>query len=151
MENRDRFPVVVHLLIYRKPVEEGEAPVQFALLKRANTGFMDGYYALPGGHQHQGESVSQAAARECGEELGIEVSQLTPACVLPYRSGRHQGINFVFACSDYQGTPRINEPELFSELIWAAPDSLPRPCAEWIPEALQLAVGENWFRELEWD
>ena len=140
---RDRFPVVVHVLVRR-----GTA---IALLKRAHTGFMDGYYALPGGHQHQGESVSAAAMRECREELGIEARGLTPVCVLPYRSGRHQGVNFVFSCTSYEGTLRINEPALFDELVWAEPGKLPSPLAEWIPEALAMSGSGTWYREMEWD
>lgn len=141
--SRDRFPVVVHVLVYQG--------ARIALLKRARTGFMDGFYALPGGHQEQGESVTGAALRECAEELGIQLRVLEPACVLPYRSGRHQGINFVFSARDYAGRPRINEPELFDELVWALPDQLPAPYADWIPSALALAGQPSWFQELEWD
>lgn len=142
-EQRDRFPVVVHVL-----VRSGAA---VALLRRANTGFMDGFYALPGGHQQQGESVSQAARRECREELGIETTTLEPVCVLPYRSGRHQGVNFVFACTTFSGAAHIAEPDLFDELVWAQPGDLPEPLTEWIPVALALAEGAGWFQELEWD
>jgi 8-oxo-dGTP pyrophosphatase MutT (NUDIX family) len=142
-EHRDRFPVVVHVCLER----DG----RLALLKRANTGFMDGYYALPGGHQEQGESVSATAKRELQEELGVTARLLSPACVLPYRSGRHQGINFLFSCRDWDGEPVINEPELFAELVWAAPDALPEPTADWIPPALALAKSGGWYREMAWD
>ena len=141
--SRDRFPVVVHVLVYQG--------ASIALLRRARTGFMDGFYALPGGHQEQGESVTNAALRECAEELGIQAHVLKPACVLPYRSGRHQGINFVFTCRDYAGSPRINEPDLFDELVWVPPEQLPEPFADWIPSALKLAGQPTWFQELEWD
>lgn len=152
MTERDRFPVVVHVVVFDGPA--------FALLKRANTGFMDGYYALPGGHQQAGESVVQAAQRECEEELGIRPRALEPECVLPYRSGRHQGVNFVFSCTDYEGTALINEPDLFDDLLWCKrsvldrPQSnqqLPEPCADWIPTALTLVGRGGWYREMEWD
>lgn len=143
MSGRDRFPVVVHVLVRR-----GEA---IALLRRAATGFMDGYYALPGGHQEQGESVSQAARRECEEELGIRATALEATCVLPYRSGRHQGVNFLFTCEAFEGTPRLAEPHLFDELVWVSPDSLPEPFADWLPQALALAAGQRWYLEMEWD
>ena len=140
---RDRYPVVAHVLVWRND--------RFALLKRANTGFMDGYYALPGGHQDQGESVSEAAVRECREELGIDAVSLEPVCVLPYRSGRHQGVNFLFSCRRYEGAPGINEPELFSELCWTARGALPAPLADWIPPALELLDADRWYQELTWD
>ena len=102
-------------------------------------------------HQQQGESVSRAAARECAEELGIEPLELKAECVLPYRSGRHQGVNFVFSCRQYEGAPGINEPELFDELLWVELDALPTPTADWIPEALKLVGRTGWYQEMEWD
>ena len=141
-EQRERFPVVVHVLLEQRG--------QVALLKRANTGFMDGYYALPGGHQEQGESISQAARRELAEELGVE-GEVEPLCVLPYRSGRHQGVNFLFRCSEWTGEPVINEPELFAELVWVIPESLPEPTAEWVRPALELAGRGDWYLEMHWD
>ena len=139
--------MVGHVLVF---ATDG-SPDRLALLRRANTGFMDGYYALPGGHQESGESVSQAAVRECREELGIDAPSVQPVCVLPYRSGRHQGVNFIFECRDYTGMPRVNEPDLFSELVWVTSGELPEPFADWIPDALALRGKRDWYRELEWD
>jgi 8-oxo-dGTP pyrophosphatase MutT (NUDIX family) len=144
-EHRERFPVVVHILLER--ADDGH----LALLKRANTGFMDGYYALPGGHLEQGESISQAARRELAEELGVEAVEIEPACVLPYRSGRHQGTNFLFRCHRWVGEPVINEPELFAELVWVARDQLPQPTADWILPALELSGTGGWYLEMEWE
>ena len=143
MADREWFPVVVHVCLER----DG----RLALLKRANTGFMDGYYALPGGHQEQGESVSAAARRELTEELGVVAREIAPLCVLPYRSGRHQGINFLFRCTEWEGEPVINEPELFAELVWVSADALPEPTADWIPPALELASAGGWYLEMDWD
>ena len=142
-EQRQRFPVVVHVLL-----EQGG---RVALLKRANTGFMDGYYALPGGHQEQGESVTQAARRELTEELGVEAREVEPVCVLPYRSGRHQGVNFLFRCREWEGEPVINEPELFAELVWVIPENLPEPTADWVLPAIKLAGRGDWYLEMHWD
>ncbi len=144
-EQRERFPVVVHILLERN--EDGH----LALLKRANTGFMDGYYALPGGHQEQGESISQTARRELMEELGVLAVEIEPACVLPYRSGRHQGTNFLFRCLKWEGEPVINEPELFAELVWVPRDKLPQPTADWVPPALALSGTGDWYLEMDWD
>ncbi|MFP6814970.1 MAG: NUDIX domain-containing protein, partial [Pseudomonadales bacterium] len=126
---RDVFPVVVHVLMLR-----GE---ELFLLRRANSGFMDGYYALPGGHQQAGESVEAAAKRECAEETGVHGAVLSPVCVMPYRFGRHQGLNFVFEALEWQGEPRIAEPELFSESVWVSPRAMPEPHATWISDVLR--------------
>ena len=139
---RDSFPVVVHILLVR----DG----QLFLLRRARTGFMDGYYGPPGGHQRHGESVSEAARRECVEEAGVTPEDLQPRCVLPYISGRHQGINFLFEAHRFAGEPHIAEPELFDGSCWAAPANLPHKTPPWFAAAL-AARGERWFQEFRWD
>ena len=140
---RDLFPVVVHVLVVR----EGSV----YLLRRAHTGFMDGYFALPGGHQQAGESVSAAARRECLEEGGITPRDLRPVCVMPYRSGVHQGLNFLFETRVWDGTPSINEPDLFDAERWAEFTRLPEPCPDWLPGALEMRAAGDWYREFEWD
>jgi 8-oxo-dGTP pyrophosphatase MutT (NUDIX family) len=140
---RARFPVVVHAMLLR----DG----RIFMLRRARTGFMDGYYALPGGHVDEGESVRQALIREVREETGVEVTDPQPRCVLPYISGRHQGINFVFDCPVFRGEPYIAEPDLFDECHWADPAAIAQPAPEWIEDALDLDGSANWYRELRWD
>ncbi len=139
---RHGFPVVVHTLLVRDD--------QVFLLRRAHTGFMDGYYGPPGGHQRPGESVSEAALRECREETAALPADLTPRCVLPYISGRHQGLNFLFEAHRYQGEPRINEPELFDGCCWASGADLPGRAAPWLVDALAMPRG-RWYREFRWD
>lgn len=141
-QERAGFPVVVHTMLTRD--------AELFLLRRAHTGFMDGYYALPGGHQRRGESVSAAARREVREETGIELLSLEPRCVLPYRDGVHQGLNFVFETSDFVDEPIINEPELFDACCWAPRDDLPRPVPPWL-QALMAMPRESWYQEFHWD
>ncbi len=142
LPERDGFPVVVHILLIRDS--------RLFLLRRAHTGFMDGYYGLPGGHLRRGESVSEAAVRECREETGVVPEDLEPRCVLPYISGRHQGFNFVFESHRFEGEPHINEPELFDACYWAARDDLPARVTPWLVDALAMPRG-HWFREFRWD
>ena len=139
---RDGFPVVVHILLMRDS--------RLFLLRRAHTGFMDGYYGLPGGHLRRGESVSEAAARECREETGAVPQDLEPRCVLPYISGSHQGLNFVFESHRFEGEPRVNEPELFDGCCWAGRDDLPARVTPWLVDALAMPPG-RWFREFRRD
>ena len=84
--SRATFPVVVHVLLIRDE--------RLFLLRRSNTGFMDGYFSLPGGHQDIGESVSEAAIRECLEETGVQAPRLLPVCVSHERaSGQRRGVD----------------------------------------------------------
>ncbi len=149
---RDRFPVVVHVLLRRVDADGVAANGSDALflLRRAGTGFMDGFHVPPGGHLTAGESVVDAAARECAEETGVVPGRLSPLCVLPYRSGRHQGFNFVFAGDDLPEEPRLAEPEASDAAGWYRLDDLPQPLAPWLPDALALIDAGGWYRELHW-
>lgn len=144
--SRDRFPVVVHVLLMRGPAARRE----LFLLRRAGTGFLDGYHVPPGGHLEAGETVTGAALRECAEESGVRPEQLEPLCVLPYRAGRHQGFNFVFGAAGWTGEPRIGEPAHSDRAGWFAVDALPEPRAPWLADALELAGSGAWFRELSY-
>ena len=136
---RPAYPVVAHTLLLR----DG----RIFLLRRAATGFMDGYFCPPGGHQQPGESVSAAARRECREEAGVDPLDLKARFALPYISGRHQGLNFVFEAHAFSGEPGIGETQLFDASEWAPPDALPTPTAPWLAQALQMREGQ-WYREL---
>lgn len=55
---------------------------------RTNTGWMDGFYALPGGHLEADENFTNAGVREAHEEVGITIgptisSRCTRYSVLP--------------------------------------------------------------------
>lgn len=139
---RHEFPVVVHTLLWRNG--------DIFLLNRTNTGFMDGYYSLPGGHQRLGETVREAVIRECREETGVVPQDLSPRCVMPYISGHHQGLNFVFEAHAFDGEPRINEPALFGHCLWTSPADLPQRVPPWLPDVFAMSEG-SWYREFRWD
>jgi len=142
---RARFPVVVHVLFVRH-ADHGR---ELCLLRRANTGFMDGWFTLPGGHQEHGESLVQAAIRECIEEVGVAPDQLEPLAVLAYRSAVHQGLNFVFRCERWQGEICLAEP-VFDQILWVQAQALPLPHAPWIGDALALEQSGGWLKELRY-
>src|SRR5215470_122739 len=104
---RDQFPVVVHTMLMR-----GDT---LLLLRRARTGYLDGWYALPGGHLQRGEGIVECAIRELREETAIRVesTRLRPIAVLPYRSDDQQGIDFIMMCTAFDGEPFLAEPDRF--------------------------------------
>jgi len=143
--------VVVHVLLGRGGGSGTPAGAEeIFLLRRAGTGFMDGFFVPPGGHLDAGESVEEAAARECLEETGVAPGRLEPLCVLPYRSGRHQGCNFVFAGSELPAEPHLAEPTASDRAGWHRLEALPQPVAPWLDAALELRRRGGWFRELHW-
>lgn len=60
-------PLAVHLILE----EQGK----LLLMRRFQTGYQDGMYALVGGCVEEGESIVDAMAREAKEEAGIEIKK----------------------------------------------------------------------------
>lgn len=119
------------------------------LLRRANTGYMDGWWAAPGGHVDAGEDPSAAAIRECREEVGVTIARadLVPLAAMPYRSATHQGVDFIFSSERWQGEPRIAEPHRVDALSWHNIDALPEKVVPYLALALDLGARGEWFLE----
>ena len=137
---RDVFAIVVHTLVW-------DESAQLLLLRRANTGFMDGRYTLPGGHRQAGETTTAAAVRECREEAGIDVDpqRLLPIAALPYEGG----VNFIFETTTWAGVATIAEPDQCDDLVFAPAHRLPTPVAPFIQPALRCRLSGTWFREFK--
>ncbi len=103
------------------------------LLLRENTGYMDGYWAMPAGHVEAGESVQQAALREAREEVGVTIdpADLEPLCAMhrtrPTGDPIDERVDFFFTASRWSGEPRILEPDKAGGLDWFPLDALPDP------------------------
>ena len=150
---RDLFPTVVHTLV----VQQGRV----LLLRRAGTGFADGLLQPPGGHVIAGESITEAAVRECREEACIEIARdaLKPLCVMPYAapaaspnglpngSSGGQGIDFLMLCERFTGSPSIGEPHRADHIGWFALDALPEAVVPFLVPALLCWREGRWFHE----
>ena len=132
---RTQFDVIAHTFVFDRG--------RLLLLRRANTGFLDGYYSLPGGHVEAGEDVAKGAAREVQEEAGIEVLEIEPVVVMPYGDG----VDFLFEAKRWRGTAEIGEPNRCDSLLWAAPDRLPEKTAPFIERALDLRRTGVWYHQ----
>ena len=135
--------MVVHTLVMR----DG----QLLLLRRSGTGYRDGWYVLPGGHQQQGEGVVACAVRELAEETGLAVpaAQLIPAAVMPYRGDGEQGVDFIMRCAAPPTEPYIAEPARCDDLGFWPVDALPAQTAPYIAVALALLRRGEWFAEFD--
>jgi len=119
---RDRFQITPS--IFAALINAG----QVFLIKRKNTGFLDGYYDLPGGHLEVGENLADCAVRELEEEVGVQIStdkiELFHICQSdateewPY-------IYFIFKASSWAGQPHNAEPDKAEEAAFYPLDKLP--------------------------
>ena len=130
------FRVIAHTFVF-------DSQGRVLLLRRANTGFLDGAYTLPGGHLDKGEAVVEAARREVREEACIEVQDIAPLIAMPYRGG----VDFLFEASRWRGTAAIGEPERCDDLLWAPLMNLPADTAPFVRKAVALREAGVWYHE----
>lgn len=110
------------------------------LLRRANTGWRDGYWTVPAGHVEKDEGPTGAAVRELEEEAGlhIEPSQLENPLVYFYPADDRQfeRVSVFFTLKEYTGTPKNAEPHKADQSGWFDIDNLP----EKLPPLLKRAI-----------
>ena len=119
-----KFPVTVHLLLFRSVTGS-------FLLRRYQTGYMDGYYSVPAGHLDGEESVRMAGVREAHEEIGVRIdpADMIFAGVF-HRHEDDERVDFFFQVRNWSGEPFNAEPEKCDELRWADLDC---PAGEYRP------------------
>lgn len=102
------------------------------LMRRANTGWFDGGWVLPGGSLESGETPAETAAREAAEECGVAVALEDLNLVhMSYRSfSSAKFVAFIFHVNRWQGEIHIAEPEKCDGLEWFDPEALPEPTFE---------------------
>lgn len=128
-----RFQVVpaVYVLFRRNVVGREEVLLQL----REGTGYLDGHWAhAAAGHVERGESVFDAAVRECAEELGVVVDPDDLVALtslhrqeLPGHSYKDHRVDFFVECRSWLREPRLIEREKAAALQWFDVRELPTP------------------------
>ena len=122
------------------------------LLRRFNTGFMDGYYSLPAGHVESNETLTSAMVREAKEEIGIKINKkdLKLAHIIHRKEPNEERINFFFVSQKYQGKPKIMEPHKCDDLNWFDLNDLPESVIPYIKQAIQNILAKKIYSEFGW-
>lgn len=143
---RERFKTVSCALVL---LMDGD---KVLLQKRDGTGWADGMWDFSAsGHVEEGEPMSEAAIRETKEEIGITVKSLE-FLGLVHSLGddgtpRYLG---VFKVTDYEGKPKICEPDKCSELKWFDIHDLPTNIIESRRLALDNLSDKKFYLEYGW-
>ena len=88
-----------------------------------------GTWSTPGGHLEFGETPTECAARETGEECGIRVSGLEFVAITNdvfAATGKHY-ITIWMRGEPDDGAPTVCDPEEVAEVGWYDLDALPAP------------------------
>jgi 8-oxo-dGTP diphosphatase len=87
-----------------------------------------GDWAPPGGHLEFGESVEDCAKRELSEETGLKVlSVQTGAWSNDVIDGNKHYITLFAVVDQFEGEPKLLEPQKCEEWQWFSVDALPSP------------------------
>lgn len=125
---------------------------QILLLKRKNTGWMDGHYSLIAGHLDGGETVAQTMAREAEEEAGVRIAHKNLRVVhVMHRKSNLEYIDFFLVADKWLGEPKNKEPEKCEELRWFPVENLPKNTLPHVKEALKNYQKHIFFSENNWE
>ncbi|WP_342566145.1 NUDIX domain-containing protein [Paenibacillus sp. FSL R7-0345] len=140
-----RLLSVVHIML----VQDG----QVLLLRRCNTGHMDGYYGFPGGKLDGGETLQMAAIREAREETGIRIDpdELRMLGTMHIKTAGGERIDFFFQAKEWSGEISNLEPQKCDDLGWYDIDKLPDNALPFITKAMDTFGRGEWFVESGWD
>jgi len=115
------------------------------LIRRFNTGWMDGMYSLPAGHVDGNETVQAAMAREAKEEINLDIlpEDLSVLHIM-HRKSDYEYFYFFLEAKKYTGILKNNEEDKCDEIKWFSIDSLPENTLAYVKEAFkQISEGKN--------
>ena len=122
---------------------------------RHGTGYMDGYYALPGGKHEGGESLKSSAIREVKEELGItcipeDISFKGLIHATPSGGEEITGecAYAIFQIHDFSGEIINAEPNKCKELGFFSVDQLPENITNMSRRCILQALNGEMYQEV---
>jgi 8-oxo-dGTP diphosphatase len=139
----------IHFAVYIILEKQNE----ICLLKRQNTGFMDGFYSLIAGHVDGNEPATLAAIREAQEEAGIDIKQqdLQLACTVHRMStNQKEYIDLFFKCDKWQGEIINKEPEKCAEIKFHKLINLPSNMIPYVKKVLKSINSGINYLEMDW-
>lgn len=139
-----KFPVTVHMFFLKGN--------RILLIRRYQTGYMDGYYSIPAGHLDGNEPVRRAALREAKEEIGVQIDpgDIDFAGVF-HRSEGDERVDFFVQVQRWNGEPFNAEPEKCDELRWTEINDLPENTIPYIRRAIENFQTGVLFEEFGWE
>lgn len=144
MSKRKPMYAAVYLVLIRDE--------QILLLRRANTGYKDGFYSLPAGHIDGGEAATAAMLREAREEIGITltVEALTFVHVLHRHSDDGLEYHDYYFSAETTQQPRNMEPHKCDDLSWFPLANLPDNMVPAVRQAIDAIQRGSPYGEYGW-
>ena len=89
----------------------------------------EGSWTMPGGKLHFQEELEDVACREVFEESGVRPNR-EKLEIISVTNDRVKDAHFItigFLCKDFEGEPKVMEPDEITEWKWFNLDNLPNP------------------------
>ena len=147
MPKRERFKLSLSVFLF---VVRGN---EILLLKRGNTGWMDGFYSVPAGALDGKETLIEAIIREANEEVAITIdaSNLRHIHTMHNLTENEEWIGIFFVTDQWNGTPKVNEPEKHTEVKWVTVSELPDNTIPYVRQAIEAYQKKETYSEYGWD
>jgi ADP-ribose pyrophosphatase YjhB (NUDIX family) len=125
---------------------------QILLLRRYNTGYMDGHYTLVAGHLEADEGVTSAMIREAKEEAGLSLTreQLSVAHITHRKCPDREYLDFFFVARDFKDEPSNMEPDKCDDMQWFSMNELPTNILPNLKFALDAIKNKTYYGEFGW-
>lgn len=144
MGRRFSLIVDVHLFLIKRG--------KILLLKRQNTGYMDGKFHVPAGHLEGKEKIIEALIRESKEEVGIAIKPENARLVhIMHHLSNNERMALFFEVKKWQGDIKNMEPEKCSEIRWFDLKKLPTNIVPYAKAAIQFYLKGVKFSHYGWD
>lgn len=146
MKERNKAVPAVYLILKRD--------AEILLMKRANSGYYDGWYSLPAGHVEYRELPFDALIRECEEEIGITLKkedlEFAHLCYCGASNETGDRMNMFVVCDQGHAYEPVNaESEKCSELRWFKLEELPENTVHNVRFALEKVSQGDVYSELD--
>lgn len=116
------------------------------LMRRAGSGYYDGWYSLPSGHVEAGELPTDAIVREVMEEIGVTINESDIKLIhTMYRTKKDETgdrVDLFFYAKTWQNDPKICEPDKCDDLKWFSLNHLPENIIPYIRDVI-AAINEK--------
>jgi 8-oxo-dGTP diphosphatase len=141
-KQRFKCPVAVHLILLQED--------QILLMRRKNTGFADGMWALPAGCIDGNETVTEAMKREAKEEIGIQLSSLEVSSILHRKDFDWESIVFFFHALQFSGEIQNCEPHKCEAIEFFPIENLPNNLVPYVKQGIFNSLNRITFDEFGW-